>query len=188
LAGTRLEASLLDSLTEPEEFLSAGHRIESASARAGSLLASIRPLLDPAGVAITTVDPLDVLSGLRSGLDKSVDHRVAIPLRSAVDLPLVRLPVEPVHHLIGSAIYYGLEAGGKDGRVQVRAHIAGGDVVFEICDGGSVDTVDGSGSLRGRSLLLAIARVLVAPVGGHVDAAAHGDGTKLSLAFPSGAP
>jgi nitrogen-specific signal transduction histidine kinase len=186
LAGTRLEASLIDSETETNAYVRAAQRIESATARAGSLLASIRPLLDAEHCGIAAVDPLEVLAGLRSGLDASVDFRVAIDLKSAVELPRIRVPAEPLHHLLVSAIYYGLESGGEAGSVRVRAEADEEHVAFAVIDSGSLAATDGSPALRGRRLLLAIATSLVAPAGGRVDVSAQSDGTRLAVAFPAG--
>lgn len=188
LAGTRLEANLIDSLSERAEFAKASRRIESASARAGSLLALIRPLLDPESTEIIAVDPLDVLAGLRSGLDESVDSRVTIELKSAVDLAPICLPAEPLHHLLGSAIYYALEAGGDTGGVRVRASAENGIVEFAVLDGKSFSAAGGAPSLRGRSLLLAVAQHVIGPLRGRAAESAHADGSSWTLAFPKGAP
>jgi len=184
LAGVRLEANLVDSASDPAEFASAARRIESASARAGSLLALIRPLLDPSGMEARSVDPLDVLAGLRSGLDENVDARVSVDLKSAVELPPCCLPAEPLHHLLGSAIYYGLEAAGETGRVCVRASVENGWVEFAVLDGGALPEAEASPALRGRPLLLAVARKLMGPMNARADLRAHPDGTRWVVAFP----
>lgn len=188
LAGTRLEASLIGSAAEAEACARAVQRIESASARAGALLAAIRPLLDPGVVEIVDVDPLDVLAGLRSGLDMSVDSRVDLELKSAVELPRVRVAAEPLHHLLVNAIYHGLEAGGEGERVRVRADADGEQVAFAVIDGGPFPAAGGATALNGRSLLLAITERLTAAGGGRVDVSAHSDGTRWAVAFPAVAP
>jgi len=188
LAGARLEASLIESTNAAEDCVRAAQRIESVSARAGALLAAIRPLLDPGVVEVAAVDPLDVLAGLRSGLDASVDSRVTIDLKSAVELPRVRVPAEPLHHLLVNAIYYGLESGGEAGRVRVRADAEGADVAFAVIDEGASPPAEGSLALNGRRLLFAIAERLTGPAGGRVDLSTRADGPQLALVFPAGAP
>ena len=132
LAGTRLEASLLDPDAAADTLKSTAARIESASARAGALLALIRPILETDSLRVGPVDPLDVLAGLRSGLDAGIDARVAVDFKSAVDLPAVRLPSEPLHHLLICAIYCGLESAGEGSGVRIRAEGRDASVDFAV--------------------------------------------------------
>jgi hypothetical protein len=184
LAGARLEAGLLDPGGGAAELAKAGERISELSARAGSLLALVRPLLAPEAIAVLSADPLEVLDGLRRGLDESCDLRVVIELKSAAQLPGAELAPELVHHLLLTAIFCGLEAGGFEGRVRVRAEAAGERVVFLVEDAGRFSSADAAPQLRGRPLTHAISQALLAEQGGGFEASRSGDCTRVAFTFP----
>ena len=91
LAAARLEAGLLDPAAPAAELQRIADCVSETSARAGSLLALLRPLLAPEGVDPVPIDALELLEGLRGGLDESSDTRVVIALKTAVELPAVPL-------------------------------------------------------------------------------------------------
>jgi signal transduction histidine kinase len=184
LAAARLEAGLLDPSSGAAELTAAAERISELSARTGSLLALVRPLLEPDAIAVLPSDPLDVLDGLRRGLDESCDTRVAIQLKSAAQLSGVAIAPEVVHHLLLTAIFCGLEASDSAGRVRVSAEAAGGCVVFLVEDEGSFRISDRSPQLRGRPLTHEISRVLLAGLGGRVEVSRSDDRTRVAFAFP----
>jgi hypothetical protein len=185
LAGTRLEASLLDAGMGAAELAAAAERISGVSARAGSLLAMVRPLLAPDAAAALPTDPLEVLDGLRRGLDESCDARVAIVLKSAAELPDVDLAPEVIHHLLLTAIFLGLEAGGPDGRVRVFAEAVAGRVAFLVEDEGPPDDFPEPPELRGRPLTHQIARTLLATLGGRLEVSRPEGRTRVAFAFPT---
>jgi len=184
LAGARLEASLLDPGAGATELAKAAERISEVSARAGSLLAQVRPLLAPDGAVVLPMDPLDVLDGLRRGLDESCDARVVIVLKSAAQLPDVDLAPEVLHHLLLTAIFLGLEAGGPKGRVRVFAEAAGERVAFLVEDEGRLDDSSEPSELRGRPLTHEIARALLARLGGSFEVSRSEGRTRVAFAFP----
>jgi hypothetical protein len=185
LAGTRLEASQLDSGVGAAELVAAAERISEVSARAGSLLALIRPLLAPDALVALPTDPLDVLDGLRRGLDESCDARVVIVLKSAAELPDVDLASETLYHLLLTAIFLGLEAGGPEGRVRVFAEAALGRVAFLVEDEGPPGDFPEPPELRGRPLTHEIARTLLATLGGRFEVSRHEDRTRVAFEFPT---
>jgi nitrogen-specific signal transduction histidine kinase len=185
LAGTRLEASQLDPGVGAAELVAAAERISEVSARAGSLLALVRPLLTPAAVVALPTDPLDVLDGLRRGLDESCDARVAIVLKSAAELPDVDLAPEMLHHLLLTAIFLGLEAGGPEGRVRVFAEVLRGRVAFLVEDEGPPVDLPEPPELRGRPLTHEVARTLLATLGGRLEISRHEDRTRVAFALPT---
>jgi len=186
LAGTRLEASLIDPDGDGVSLVKTAARIESASARAGALLASIRPVLDPESQSLFAVDPADVLQGLYSGLDASVDARVVVDLESAVDLPARTLATEPVHFLLVSLVYCALAEAPSPACVRVSAGARGAELAFAVRCDGELGIEDASPALRGAPLALAVARRIVgaAAVGGRVEAACEEGGTRIELVFP----
>jgi hypothetical protein len=184
LAGARLEASQLDSDLEAAGLAAAAERISGVSARAGSLLALIRPLLAPDEALTLPTDPLDVLDGLRRGLDESCDARVAIVLKSAAELPDVDLAPEVLHHLLLTAVFLGLDAGEPEGRVRVFAEAVGGRVAFLVEDEGPPGDLSEPPELRGRPLTHEIARALLAAQGGRFRVSHAGDRTRVAFEFP----
>lgn len=184
LAGARLEASLLDPGAGAAELARAAGRISEVSARAGSLLAQVRPLLAPEAAAVVPMDPLDVLDGLRRGLDEGCDARVTIVLKSAAQLPEVDLAPEVLHHLLLTAIFLGLEAGAPQGRVRVLAEAAGEGVAFLVEDEGRPDDCSEPSELRGRLLTHEIARALLAGLGGRFEISRPEGRTRVAFAFP----
>jgi len=186
LAGARLEASQIDSSLEAEDLARAAERISGVSARAGSLLALIRPLLAPDEALALPTDPLDVLDGLRRGLDESCDARVAIALKTAAELPEVDLAPEVLYHLLLTAIFLGLEAGGSEGRVRVFAEGGAGRVAFLVEDEGPPVDLSESPELRGRPLTHEIARALLAAQGGRLQSSRDGERTRVAFEFPVG--
>jgi hypothetical protein len=184
LAAARLEAGLQAAGSGAANLSAVAERISEWSARCGSLLALVRPLLAPEAVALLPSDPLDVLDGLRRGLDESCDARVVIALKTAAQLPDVDLAPELLYHLLLTAIYCGLEAAAPDGRVRVATEAEGERVAFVVEDEGGFGAADRASELRGRPLTHEIARVLLAGLGGRFEAAHSGGRTRVAFAFP----
>jgi len=191
LAGVRLEAGLLDPSTGAEAFQQGADCISLSSARAGALLALLRPLLAPEAVEPVPIDALELLEGLRSGLDESSDTRVVIALKTAALLPAVRLAPDSVHHLLLTAIWAGLEAAPAGGRLRVSCHVqseSGSDrVAFVVEDDGPAPDIDPGGDLRGRPLTWAVTRAVLTAMDGRFDVGrdASAGRTFVSLDFPA---
>lgn len=177
LAAARLEADLIREEASPAE---AGTRIAAAAARAGALVAQIRPLLEPHRNGGAQCDPLEVLGALRGVLDEESDARVRIELRRAVDLPHVAVPAGVLHDVLLTAIYAGLDENG--GRVEVHAEHRGDRVVFTLDDPGQ-GAIEPEGALRGRPLCLAIAEAVLRGSDGTVSARRTPTGTSVELSL-----
>ena len=185
LAGARLQASLLDLDAGATELAKAAERISEVSARAGSLLAQVRPLLAPDTAVTLPTDPLDALDRLRRGLDENFDVRVVIVLKSAARLPDVDLAPEVLYHLLLTAIFLGLEAGSPKGRVRVFAEASGERVAFFVEDEGRPPDLSRPPELHGRPLTHEIARALLGTLGGSFDVSRAEGRTRVSFAFPT---
>ena len=185
LAGSRLEAGLLDPGAGAAELQQSADRISETSARAGSLLALLRPLLAPEAVAPLPIDALELLEGLRSGLDESSDGRVVIALKTAALVPVVRLAPDSAHHLLLTAIWAGLEAASADGVLRVFCRVDGERVGFVVEDDGAAP--DQAGELRGRPLTWAITRAVLATMNGRlfVTRDEPAGRTRVALDFPA---
>jgi len=183
LAASRLEASLLTTVGESGELAHAAERISEISARAGSLLALLRPLLVPNEIEALATDPVEILGGLRRGLDASCDERVGIDLDSAATLPAAALAGEVIHHLLLTEIFFGLEAAGSEGGARVSARALDGCVVFRVDSGACPDLDQGSGPLRGRPLAHAIAGALLAHQRGRLEVSQGEGRTRVDFAL-----
>ena len=185
LAGSRLEAGLLDPGAGAAELQQSADRISETSARAGSLLALLRPLLAPEAVTPLPIDALELLEGLRSGLDESSDGRVVIALKTAALVPVVRLAPDSAHHLLLTAIWAGLEAASADGVLRVFCRVDGERVGFVVEDDGAAP--DQAGELRGRPLTWAITRAVLATMNGRlfVTRDEPAGRTRVALDFPA---
>lgn len=183
LAGARLEACLLEPDAGAAALQQAGDRISECSARAGSLLAMLRPLLAPEAVAALPVDALELLEGLRSGLDESSDDRVVIALKTAALLPPVRLAPDAVHHLLLTAIWAGLEVAPAGAKLRVSCSAKGDRVVFAVEDEGPAPAPDPTGELRGRPLEWALARAVLAGMGGRLEVVRDDASGRTRVAF-----
>jgi signal transduction histidine kinase len=189
LAGSRLEAGLLDPAAGAPEVQRAADRISETSARAGSLLAMLRPLLAPENASPLPIDALELLEGLRGGLDESSDARVVIALKTAAELPVVRLEPASVHHLLLTAIWDGFDAAPASSALRVFCRADGERVAFVVEDDGPAPDLDPGGQLRGRPLGWAIARAVLTAMNGRFfvtrDEAAGR--TRVTLDFPADA-
>jgi signal transduction histidine kinase len=126
-----------------------------------------------------------VLEGLRSGIDESLDARVAITLKSAADIPTVLLAPDLVHHLLLTALFAGLEADRAGGRVRVHCRAREGRVEFVVEDAGPPFEPDPSGALRGRTLTLAASRSILAAMGGRLRVAREHGRTEVVFDLPA---
>lgn len=189
LAGSRLEAGLLDPAADAPELRQIADRISEASARAGSLLALLRPLLVPETVASLPVDALELLEGLRSGLDESSDTRVVIALKTAALVPVVKLAPDTVHHLLLTAIWAGLEAAPAGRALRVSCRADASRVAFVVEDDGPAPDLAPTGELRGRPLGWAVTRALLAAMDGRFDVTRDelADRTRVAFDFPAAA-
>jgi signal transduction histidine kinase len=189
LAGARLEAGLLDPGAGAAELQQSADRISETSARAGSLLALLRPLLAPEAVAPLPIDALELLEGLRSGLDESSDARVVIALKTAALVPVVRLAPDSTHHLLLTAVWAGLEAAPGGGTLRVFCRVDGDRVGFVVEDDGPAPDLDPAGDLRGRPLTWAITRAVLASMNGRlfVTRDEPASRTRVALDFPADA-
>jgi len=189
LAGSRLEAGLLDPAAAAPELAQIADRISETSARSGSLLAMLRPLLAPESVTPFRVDALELLEGLRSGLDESSDARVVIALKTAALVPVVKLAPDTLHHLLLTAIWSGLEGAPADRMLRVFCRADAGRVAFVVEDDGPGPDLDPAGELRGRPLGWAVARAVLAGMEGRLEVTRdEGAGrTRVAFDFPADA-
>jgi signal transduction histidine kinase len=184
LAATRLHAHLIDADTAETELSNFSATIGELSARMGSLLAQIRPLVSPVPEGAPNVDPIEVLDGVHRGIEESCDERVAIDLESAADLPMASIDPEPLHHILLTLIYQALEESEPAGKVAVSAFARADSIVFTVDDETKFEDVAG-GALKGRALLHTVADAILRPRGGQIAVRSLGAGNRVELTVPA---
>jgi signal transduction histidine kinase len=184
LAATRMHTHLIDGEASAQELASVATTIGELSSRMGSLLAQVRPLLSPTSPQPLSVDPLDVLDGVSSGIEESCEERVRFNLKSAVNLPSAEIDPEPLHHILVTAIYQALEESAPDGKVTVSTELSGGSLVFVVEGEGPLEEPGGA-VLRGRALSHAVAQAIIQERGGKAAVSAQGGGSRFEVIVPA---
>jgi C4-dicarboxylate-specific signal transduction histidine kinase len=184
LAATRLHAHLIEADRTATELSDISATIGELSSRMGSLLAQIRPLVVPALEDAPNIDPIEVLDGVRRGIEESCDERVAINLESAAGLPMAVIDPEPLHHILLTSIYRALEESEPTGRVAVSAFAQAESIVFSVDDESPFEDFVGS-ALTGRALLHAVADAILRPRGGQVAIRSLGAGSRVEFSVPT---
>jgi nitrogen-specific signal transduction histidine kinase len=184
LAASRLHAHLIDAKMTAVELSEVSATIGELSSQMGSLLAQIRPLVSPVPGDAPNVDPLEVLDGVRCGIEESCDARVSVDLESAAGLPMAVIDPEPLHHILLTAVYQALEESAPGGKVAVSATSQAGSVVFCV-EGGVEFETEAGGALKGRSLLHAVADAILRPRRGRIAIHSLGSGNRVELTVPA---
>ena len=184
LAATRLHAHLIDDDATAAELAKISATIGELSSRMGSLLAQIRPLVSPVPDRAPNIDPIEVLDGVRRGIEESCDQRVAVDLDSAAGLPMAVIDPEPLHHILLTSIYQALEESEPAGRVAVSAFARAESIVFAVDDESKFEALAG-GALKGRALLQAVANAILRPRGAQIAIRSLGAGNRVELAVPA---
>ncbi len=182
LAAARLHAHLLDG--QAERAKNAPEQIAGAAARAGSLLAQIRPLLSPPKAGALRVAPRDVLEAVSRTLEGGDALRVQIEPRSASGLPDAAIDPELLHHLLLTAVFGAVDAVDSGRRVRVRAEDAATGVIFVVEDDGEIGEETQGGGLRGRALARAVADAILRAAGGELEVSRSDAGTRLAFLAP----
>lgn len=186
----QLSAHLIDHEQSPIELATSALDVADLAARVGSLLALIRPLLRGEAAGQTGVFPDAVLAGLTDVLDAHGGRGVHISIEQNPGLPEVVGNPETLHQLIVTMAYYGIVQASPDGEVRIRAEqeASGRRVTFFVEDNGSEEVELAKWSdaiLRGRVLACAIARCVLAGLGGSVEVEREDGRTRILLAVPT---
>lgn len=174
LAAMRLHGELLDE--------DSGRKVAELSARSGSLVSLVRPLLSEAPAKPAAADPRGVLEGLSRGLDDPRDARVRIE-PGAADLPRVAVEGELLGHLLLSDLFAAFEDLEPGGQIRLEAVAESGAVVF-VVEGGPALAAASADTLCGRHLTLQAARSLLEPRGGSATAASAEGVHRVELRVP----
>jgi hypothetical protein len=178
LAAQRLQCQLLD---DGE----AGPRISELAARAGSLLALVRPLLESVPDPGAGTEALEVLDGMRRSVEDPEDDRLRVRLKTAVDLPDVAIEGETLLHLLLAEVFAAMEDLPEGERVEVYAERRNGVVAFVLEDVARPQDSQSGPRLAGRALTREVARSILERRGGGIEVDFPGEGTRLALLVPT---
>jgi hypothetical protein len=176
LAATRLHGEFLD----PDS----GRMIAELSARSGSLLSLVRPLLDETALEPFDLDPSELVEGLRRGLDDPRDPRLELDCGSAAELPRVLVDGEVLHHLLLCEVFAAFERLDPGECLRLKARARGEELLLELTGGAPEHEPETADRLAGRSLSHALASYLLAHVGGGLHAGTESGRQIVTLALP----
>jgi hypothetical protein len=177
LAAQRLQCQLLDDEA-------AAARISELAARAGSLLALVRPLLEALPVPGAGVEPLEILDAVRRGLEDPEDDRLRVRLKTAVDLPDVAVEAGTLLHLLLAQLFAVFEDLPEGERLVLFAERRNGAVAFVLEDAGKPQDRQSGPHLAGRPLTEEVARSILERCGGGVELEHPAEGTRVALLVP----
>lgn len=192
----RLNAHLLDDGFSPLELATASVDIDDLSARIGSLLALVRPLIAPKVAQGDGSLPANVIAGVSGEVEAEGGRSVALAVEPCEALPAVAGEPETLHQLVVLFVHYAIdhgrveESGVPGAEVRVRAELTtgGNEVCFAIEDTGPADPeLDGwrAHPLRGRVLACAVADRVLQRLGGTLTVTRTASITRLALAVPT---
>jgi nitrogen-specific signal transduction histidine kinase len=188
LAAVRLSAHLLSNDIAETDRVSISRDIEDLAARAGALLAHVRPLLGGDTLARIPVSPAEVLRALARALKDRRMGDVALSIAHGRDLPDIRVDPDALYHLLLTLVRGSLEAAAPDGRVRVSAKHVGRRVILSVADDGrqvDLDEIRGGPTPRGRELAIRVADALLRRMGGRAAAELQSSGTRIDLFLPA---
>ena len=188
LAAVRLSAHLLSTEIAETDRVSISRDIEDLAARAGALLAHVRPLLGGGALARIPVSPAEVLRALARALKDRKMGDVALSIAHGRSLPDIRVDPDALYHLLLTLVRGSLEAAAPDGRVRVSAKHVGRRVILSVADDGrqvDLDEIRGGPTPRGRELAIRVADALLRRMGGRAAAELQSGGTRIDLFLPA---
>jgi len=188
LAAVRLSAHLASTEIAETDRDSVSREIEDLAARAGALLAHVRPLLAGSHVARVRIAPAEVLTALTRALKDRKTGGAALSIAQGRNLPDVRVDPDALYHLLLTLVRGSLEAADPDGRVRVSAKHQGRRVILSVIDSGrqvDLDEIRWGLTPRGRELAVRVADAVLRLMGGRAAAELQRRGTRVDLFLPA---
>jgi len=198
LGAIRLQAHLLDDDLDARGLAAGSLAIDELAARSAPLLALLRPILGSgpvprpaeAGAGGTTEDPGIGWDRLLDALARELEDEGTRGVRVTIapcDEPPPRLPqtdwMAPLlRALVASTLAHLVPRGQLAVRVTA---LPGGASRLDLEDDGAEEDLAPGAALRGRALVVGIARRLVGDLGGRVEITRAGSGTRIGLVMPA---
>lgn len=184
LAAVRLSSHVLRTDIGETERVSLSRDIDALAARAGALLAHVRPLLAGAKLSRSQVSPAEILAAVSRAFEDKEREGPSLSITRGRNLSDVRVDPDALYHVLLTLVLGALEAASPAGRVRVVAREEGRRVVLSVVDDGrAMDLAEAwKGSTpRGRELAVRIADVVMRRMGGRVRAESRKRGTRIDL-------
>lgn len=183
LAGIRLQAHLIDSEQDVRELASASVGIDRLAGRSAPLLALLRPIMSDQHKPAEATDWAALFGALSRDLDDEGTGGVRIEFdhRDAPESPTFAL--DGIHSLLMALIFATTDGLRRGDRVRVTAQRSESGCRVRIEDPGPVESLAPGAPLRGRPLVVAIARRLIEAVGGHVAIDEQAGAMRIELGF-----
>ena len=188
LGAIRLEAHLLDEELGARALAEASVSIDGLAGRGTPLLALLRPIL----VATPPVGDgrdrwSDVLDRIGREVEDEGTRAVRFELERSAEAATPAAPgVDWLHPLVMALVQATLAHVHPKGVIRLALEIDAGlrEIVLLLEDDGAEEDCSATAPLRGRPLVLAIARLLLGELGGRVETSRE-QRTRLRLVFPS---
>lgn len=201
LGAIRLQAHFLDEDLDARALAKASVAIDTQAGRAAPLLGLIRPLLADADAearledgsggsmgsrgAAASIEWAAFLSQIRQHLADEGTRGVVVAfldVKPASDAaPLESPSIEGFHNLVLALLSSTIERLEAGDVVEVGVEPRGEETAFALTDGGPEEDLSAEAGLRGRPLVLAIARRLLGTIGGRLETATRGGRTRVEL-------
>lgn len=188
LGGIRLQAHLIDEDLDPRSLAEGTVAIDELAGRAGPLLALLRPILSGDRQAASGPSWSGLLRGLAQQLEDEGTRAVAVEIGvpdEEVEAALARAEGDWLHPLLMALLGATLGHVPARGSIRLTLEPRGEQAVLVFEDDGEAEDLSPEAALRGRGLVVAIARLLLGHRGGGVEAERVGDQTRVSLVFPA---
>jgi hypothetical protein len=187
LGAIRLQAHLLGEELGPRGLAEASVAIDGLAGRVAPLLALLRPILAPSTPAVDGGDRWsDVLSRIGREVEDEGTRAVRFDLEQSADAAAPAPGVDWLHPLVMALVQATLAHVHPRGFIRLAMEVEAGrrEQVLLLEDDGREEDLGPAAPLRGRPLVLAIARLLVGGIGGRVEASRERK-SRLRLVFPS---
>lgn len=190
VAAIRLKAHLLDEDLDTRGLAVASLEIDDLSARSGTLLALVRPVLLAPSDEIPAIGAGVVALGFERALAEYGGRGLEIVFETESHLPDVRAEPEVFHYILLCHAYGAMEAMGttnSGGRIRIEVTAAEKEVVFAIEDQAPADDDHlqwWKSSLRGRVLESAVAHYVLTRRGARFEVQRRGDCNRTEIVAP----
>jgi hypothetical protein len=186
LGGIRLQAHLIDEDLAPHALAESTVAIDDLAGRAGPLLALLRPILGAEYRSASGATWSSLLRGLALQLEEEGTRGVRVGIEPPSDCDLEPPDVEWLDPLLMALIGSTLAQVPARGGISLRIGSRGGETALVVEDDGVEEDLSAGAALRGRALVVGIARALVDRLGGGVEVERVAERTTVALVLPNG--
>jgi signal transduction histidine kinase len=188
LGALRLQAHLLDDELGPRALAEASVTIDSLAGRATPLLALLRPILSPGPRGASPAGSggmgwAGVLARIRRELEDEGTRGVAVEIEDSAANQLSGPDADWLHSLLMALLGATLEHVAPRGTIHLRLQHREREVALVVEDDGEGEDLSSTAPRRGRPLIVEIARLLLAGIGGRVETSRVGDQSHVELIF-----